>query len=130
MAADRTDEHGLELDAALLMTFENGPFATLALTQASAGNDLVYRLEVVGSAGRVTVEPKPAAPSTLTCSTTVNGTTTVLLDEPDWWSRANASAVGSYARNLAAGRPLGEPPADAVANLTTVLTAYAHRRTS
>jgi predicted dehydrogenase len=128
MAADRTDERGLDLDAALLMAFENGPFATLALTQASAGNGLVYRLEVVGSSGRVTVEP--TAPGTLTCSITVDGTTTVLLDEPDWWGRANTAAVASYVENLAAGRPLGEPPEDAVANLATVLTAYACRRAS
>lgn len=125
-AADRTDEHGLDLDAAVLMTYADGPVATLALTQASAGNGLVYRLEVVGSSGRVTVEP--TAPDTLTCSITVDGTTTVLLDEPGWWGRANTAAVTSYVENLAAGRPLGEPPEDSVANLATVLSAY--RRTA
>ncbi len=128
LAADRADDRGLDLEGALLMTFEDGPLATLALTQASAGNGLFYQLEIIGSKGRIAVEP--AGSDALTCSITVDGSTTVLVEEPDWWSRANTAAVAAYVENLAAGRPLGEPPSDAVANLATVLTAYANGRTS
>lgn len=121
-ALARYDDSGLDLNTVVIMNFEPGPIATVAVTQSSARRGPHYRLELFGLRGRVVVEPD--AEGSQSCVTDVDGVLTTVCRTPNWWLLAHRAALSHYVNRFLCGGPLGEPPAEAVANLATIAAAY------
>jgi UDP-N-acetyl-2-amino-2-deoxyglucuronate dehydrogenase len=117
----------IEVDGGVLLRYADGRLAMIGATQAgAAGAGVYYRLELVGTGGRIVVLCQG---SRATCLLATPAAELTIAESGDWWAVANTSALAHYVANFRAGRPLGEHPREAAENLATVLAGYRAART-
>ena len=121
-AVSRFDRQGLDLDTAVVLSFDNcGPLATVNVTQRSRESSPYFRLRVFDSTAASLLNRSRIQRSSAPTSGRRRRSSLLMSTGGATLTRA---AIHSYVESYSLHGRFGEPPEEAVANLATVVAAY------